>query len=231
MATPRPGLLLRGPRHGARWWAGLALIVYGAVGLALLVAAIVGLGRPLEQLGTLGRTVETQRGALTATLRDTSRTLGDASTGFAGFDQSLAQARTSTDRAATLAREVSGTMAGMGRAMNVSVFGVQPLAQLAPQFERAAQQLDQLGTDLQGIGTALNRNSADIRTARADLDRVRAQVERLATAAESTPIPAGTAGELTAVRIGLYGLLGWLALQALAAVVVGLALTRSGGAD
>jgi hypothetical protein len=206
-------------------------MLYGLIGLALLGAAAVGLGQPLEQLGTLGSTVETQRGALATTLRETSRSLGNASSGFEGFDESLAQARTSTDRAATIAREVSQTMVGMGRAMNVSVFGVQPLAPLAPQFERAAQQLQQLGTDLDGIGTALTRNSADIRTAQADLDRVREQVERLATAAESAPIPAGTSNGLTVIRLGLYGLLAWLALQALASLLLGLALLRSGDAD
>jgi hypothetical protein len=223
----RPGTLLRGPHRDWRWWTGLALAAYGVAGLLLLAVAAIGLARPLEQLGALGGAVETERRSLVSTLRETSQTLADAGVGFGGFGESLAQARQSTDRAAALARDVSSTMSGIARASEVTVLGVQPLAQLAPQFDRAALQLQQLGTDMDGIGTAMTRNSADVEKARADIGRIRVQVEALASAAEATGIPAGTPAELSIMRLALYALIAWLALLALASVTGGLALLRA----
>jgi ABC-type transporter Mla subunit MlaD len=185
------------------------------------------LGPQIERLGAIGSTVETQRVSLAATLRDTSITLADASSGFSGFEQSLAQARASTDRAAALARDVSGTMSGIGRAMRLTVLGVQPFAELAPQFERASEQLQLLGTDLDGIGTAMTRNVGDVQRAGADLARVQRQVEQLAIAAETTRIPAGTGGDLAAIRLGAYALAAWLAGLALACLLLGIAIWRS----
>ena len=219
-------MLLRGPTRDRRWWAGVALVAYGVAGLLILVVTGAGLSRPLEQLGALGASVETQRGSLVETLRATSSTLRDAGNGFGGFEESLAQARRSTDRAAALSRDVSATMSGIANAMGVTIFGAQPLAQLAPQFQRAGQQLQQLGTDLDGIGVALTRNATDMQTARSDLERIRLQVDELAAAADATPIPAGTATDVTAIRLALYALIGWLSVLALASLVCGLALLR-----
>jgi hypothetical protein len=223
----RRGLLLRGGVSRRRQLLGLLIAVYGVAGLLLVGSAAIAVARPLDQLATLGRTVETQRGSLVSALRDTSRTLADAGAGFGGFEASLAQARSSTDRAAELARDVSATMGDIGRAMGLTVFGIQPFAAIAPQFDRAATQLQRLSSDLQGIGTALNRNSADLTTARTNLERVRSQVDRLATAADETEVPAATSSELELIRFGLYGLLAWLALQAAACVVLGLFLMRA----
>jgi hypothetical protein len=214
-------------RRSWRRWAGLALIAYGVLGLLAMGAAALAVGPQIESLGSLGGTIETQRASLALTLRDTSTTLADAAGGFAGFEESLAQARASTDRAAALARDVSGTMADIGRAMRVTILGIQPLAELAPQFERAGEQLLLLGGDLDGIGAAMTRNVGDVQRARADLSRVQRQVEQLAIAAEMTRIPAGTGGDLAAIRFGAYALMAWLAGLALACLLIGEAIWRS----
>jgi hypothetical protein len=214
-----------------RPWAGLALAVYGLFGLLVLGATALALGPQIERLGAIGSTVETQRVSLAATLRDTSTTLADASSGFGGFEESLAQARASTDRAAALARDVSGTMSGIGRAMRVTILGLQPFAELAPQFERASGQLTLLGVDLDGIGTAMNRNVGDVQRARADLSRVQRQVEQLAVAAETMRIPAGTGGDLAAIRLAVYALAAWLAGLALACLLLGIGIWRSAPAS
>jgi len=213
----------------ARWrrWAPLALIAYGLVGLAFLAASAVLVSQPLEQLGELGSTAETQRAALVRSLRSTSRTLDDAARGFSGFGESLGIARRSTARAADLSRDVSTTMSSLATAMNVTVFGVQPLAELGPGFERAAAQLRELGTDLDGIGTAMVRNADDVERARGDLLGLRSQVDELALAAERTQIPLGSPIALAALRLGLYALIAWLAAPAVASLLLGVALWRA----
>ncbi len=212
-----------------RWrrWVPLGLVAYGLLGLTLLAAAAVLVSRPLEQLAELGSTAETQRGALVRSLRSTSRTLDDASRGFSGFGESLGIARRSTTRAADLSRDVSTTMSSLARAMNITVFGAQPLAELAPGFERAAAQLTDLGTDLDGIGAAMVRNADDVERARADLLELRRQVDELVLAAERTQIPVGSPAALGTLRLGLYGLIVWLAAPAVASLLLGLALWRA----
>jgi hypothetical protein len=200
------------------------------LGLVVLGATAIALGPQVERLGALGATVETQRASLAVTLRETSTTLADAAGGFGGFEESLAQAKVSTDRAAALARDVSATMSGIGRAMRVTILGLQPLAEMAPQFERAGEQLQLLGTDLDGIGAAMTRNVGDVQRARADLARVQRQVELLAVAAETTRIPAGTSGDLAAIGLAAYALGAWLAGLALACLMLGIAIWRSASA-
>ncbi|MDQ3870807.1 MAG: hypothetical protein M3301_04220, partial [Chloroflexota bacterium] len=164
-----PALVLDRLPPAWRRWAPLGLVTYGVVGLAILAAALILVSGPLEQVGALGNTAETQRAALVRSLRSTSRTLADASGAFSGFGESLAQARRSTGRAADLSRDVSSTMSGLAGAMSVTIFGVQPLADLTPGFERAAAQLRELGTDLDGIGAATARNVNDVERTRGNL--------------------------------------------------------------
>jgi hypothetical protein len=225
--TRRRGFLLR-PKRELRWWGGLALAAYGLAGLLVVATMAAALGPQLESLTALGESVENQRASLVTTLRETSRTLADAGGGLSGFQDSLAQARRSTDRAAILARDVSATMSGIGRAMDVTVFGVQPFAQLAPQFARAGDQLLLLGADLDAIGVAMTRNAGDMQRTRADIDRVQRQVDQLAVAADATRIPAAGSADRTAIRLGVFALAAWIGGLALGCLLFGLALMRSG---
>ena len=221
-----PDVVVRDLPQRRRRWAPLGLVGYRLLGLAILAAAAVLVSAPLEQLGALGSTAETQRAALVRSLRSTSRTLTDASSAFSGFGDSLAEARRSTGRAADLSRDVSTTMSALARGMSMTVFGVQPFAELAPGFERAATQLRELGTDLDGIGTAMVRNADDLERTRSNLVELRRQVDELAMAAERTEIPVGSPAALAALRLALYGLILWLAAPAVASLLLGLALWR-----
>ena len=211
------------------WWArrlGVGLLIYGVGGLILLGGAMLAMARPLDAMDSLTVTLEEQRGALLSSLKDTSRTLGSAAEATTGFDQSLEQARASTERAAVLSRDVSGTMDELSRSMRVSVFGTQPLAQLAVPFERAGQQLLALGTDLDGIGTALQGNSDQIETIGTDLARLQGSVDKLVDGVEGAGGIDIDAGSLATLRLGLLALLLWLAGLAAGCVFAGLALLR-----
>jgi hypothetical protein len=210
-----------------RWWSGLALAAYGLAGLLVVAVTAAALAPQLENLVVLGADMETQRVSLVTTLRETSRTLSDAGIGLAGFEESLAQARRSTDRAALLARDVSATMSGIGRAMDVTILGVRPFSDLAPQFSRAGEQLLLLGADLDAIGASMTRNTTDILRMRGDIERVQRQVEQVAAAADTTRIPAATSTDRTAIRLAVFALAAWIAGLAVGCLLLGLGVMRS----
>lgn len=209
---------------------GFVLMAYGVLGALILAGSAVGLAGPFDQVGKLASTLEGQRLSLVRALDTTASTLENAGSGIGRLDTSLSTARESTTQAATLAREVSGTMTQLGAAMNVSILGAQPFVGLAGSFDLVAGQLNDLGTSIDGIATSLGANSADIRVTRADIDSLQRQVAEVARTLRNGPridVPQAAIGN---ARLVLYALLSWLALAALGVAALGLALVaRSRG--
>ena len=220
-----PGVPLQPTRRGdGRRLLGSLLVAYGLMGLGILVGGAMLINGPLDQLSQTTGSLEEQRTLLVRSLRSTSQTFGDAADGMTGFDESLVQARQSTARAAVLARDVSGTMSELARAMSISIFGTQPLISLAASFERAGQQLNTLGDDIEAMGTALERNAADGRVTRRNLEGLQDEVEDLAVSVEETELPKVPTDAISAVRIALLLLVGWLSMLALGSLALGLFL-------
>jgi hypothetical protein len=206
----------------------LFLIAYGVLGLGVLVGGALLINEPLERLSRSTGSLEQQRTLLVRSLRSTSQTFGDAAQGMVGFDQSLAEARASTSRAAALSRDVAATMSELARAMGISIFGTQPLLSLSAGFERAGQQLASLGDDLDSIGTSLDQNAGDARLTRTNLEDLQAQVDLLADSVEQTELPSVPGDALGAVRIALLLLTAWLSMLALGSLLLGLYLWLPG---
>lgn len=200
------------------------LVAYGVLGLTVLLGGALLINEPLERLSRSTGSLEQQRTLLVRSLRSTSQTFGDAAQGMVGFDQSLAEARASTSRAAALSRDVSATMSELARAMGISIFGTQPLLSLSAGFERAGQQLASLGDDLDSIGTSLDQNAGDARLTRTNLEDLQAQVDLLADSVEQTELPSVPGDALGAVRIALLLLTAWLSMLALGSLLLGLYL-------
>ena len=121
-----------------------ALFVYGAVGVALVVVGIVvgmGLAARIERLAV------SADDALAAAAR-TTRATADA---FTSVDDNLDQAGASTRTAAVLAREAAGTLSSLAIAMEISIFGAQPLVGLAADFNDSAEQATELADALDGV--------------------------------------------------------------------------------
>lgn len=215
---------LETPHRRSRRLLGLFLVAYGVVGLTVLLGGALLINEPLERLSRSTGSLEQQRTLLVRSLRSTSQTFGDAAQGMVGFDQSLAEARASTSRAAALSRDVSATMSELARAMGISIFGTQPLLSLSAGFERAGQQLTSLGDDLDSIGTSLDQNAGDARLTRTNLEDLQAQVDLLADSVEQTELPSVPGDALGAVRIALLLLTAWLSMLALGSLVLGLYL-------
>jgi hypothetical protein len=214
------GLTLRRRRY-----LGLGLLAYGLAGLLLLAVAGAVIGGTIQQLSVVGATVGEQREALVDTLRATSLTMRNASSGVGSVGESLTAAHTSADHAAGLARSMGNTLRGLSAAMNVQIFGAQPLAGLASGFDNAAGQSEELAADLDAVGTALAQNTTDLETSRKDLAALSQRVDLLVASVETTPF--GVGQEPFIAELVFVALLIWLAVPAVASIALGVALLRT----
>jgi len=205
---------------------GLALVGYGLAGLLVLAGAGVVVGGAIDQLIVVGGRVAEQRDALMDTLRATSQTMRNASSGVGNVGESLGAARASADQAAGLARSLGTTLHDLAAAMSVQIFGTQPLAGLASGFDSAAGQSDELAGDLDQVAAALGRNASDLETSRQDLAVLSERVDVLVASVETAPFDAGQ--DPSIVKLVLIGLLVWLALPAFGSIGLGVRLMRSG---
>jgi phage-related protein len=217
------------PRRGRLRLFGFLLAVYGLVGLALFVAVAVAVNRPLERAHELTASLDEQRAALVDTMNQARTTLEDMSLGVGAADQSLADAKAATDRAATISNTLATTMFGLRDSMSISIFGTQPLAGLAAGFDNSGQQISALGTDLATIGQSLNDNRTTVSTTATNLAKLAVSLGELtALVRDSNDVEISTSS-LDAVRLAVYAICGWLAVLALGCVIGGVYLFRLGG--
>lgn len=198
-------------------------MLYGLFGFALLLLGFSIVQQTFAGIDQLRGSLVGQRDGLVGALRATSTTLGSATSGFDNVQQTLADARDSSAQAATLARGMSKTMGDLAGASNVSVLGFQPFGQLGQGFGEASTQMVQLGDDLDRTSRSLGQNSGDIAAIKANLAQVRTQVDAVARAFDTTPL-LGAPANLEPFKLAIYGLLIWLAGQALVSVLMGVAL-------
>jgi hypothetical protein len=189
-----------------------ALIVYGVLGLMLVVGgAVVG----LDAAGRVERLTVTAGNTLDAAARSTRA----AAESFTSIDSSLSEAGASADAAAVLAREAGATLDSLALAMQLSVFGAQPLISLADEFASSADQAVDLADQLDSVGGSLGDTRTDVAVIGVELDTLSRELEAL----EGSGAGDGGSPPLRLV-IGL--LLAWLAMPAVGAIVFGLALLR-----
>jgi hypothetical protein len=195
---------------------GVALILYGAFGLLLAGAgSVVGIG--------MATRVEQVTTDVEGSLQAAASTVQRASTSFQGFERSLVEADAAARNAASVARDSSATMASLGGAMSITIFGAQPLLPLARDFERGAEQLTVLAGDLDRLAGALVANRDDVREIRADLAVLG---ERLDQLSGSVPGDAVATAQGPPLRLLVIGLVLWVAIQAAGAIVCGVLILR-----
>ena len=193
--------------------AGRLLIAYGVVGLALVaVGAFVGLG--------LAAQVERLSGTADAALSAAARATDAAAESFAAVDVSLSDSEASATAAATLAREASGSLDSLAAAMDVQIFGTQPLAGLAAQFSANAEQAEAVATNLDAVGSSLGDTRAEVARIAPELEALSEELRALGTEPEAATAAPG-------LRLFVVLLLVWLVMQALGSVIAGSALLRS----
>jgi len=189
-----------------------SLILYGMLGLGLvLFGAAIG----LELASRVERLATSADGTLAAAARSTDA----ASQAFTNVDGSLAESQRSADAAATLARDASVTMASLAAAMELSIFGAQPLLPLAADFDASAEQASALAETLDSVGSALGDTRGDVVRIGSELDDLSAELASLRGAS-------GTEGSGSSLRLFVMLLLAWLLIPSIGGLLGGLALLR-----
>lgn len=191
---------------------GWALLLYGLAGVALVVGgALVG----LDAAARVERLASAANGTLSAAASSTEA----AAAAFANVDGSLAESETSADAAAALARDASATLASLSLAMELSVFGAQPLLPLAGEFDASADQAS-------ALAETLDRVAASLGDTRVDVAGIGAQLEGLATELAILRDSIGTGDDPPPVQAFVLLLLAWLMVPAIGGVLAGLVLLR-----
>jgi hypothetical protein len=189
---------------------GWGLVLYGLVGIALVV---VGGAVGLE----VAARVEGLATAAQGTLAAAARSVDAASDAFANVDSSLAESQTSAEAGATLARDASGTLASLSAAMELSIFGAQPLLPLAADFATSAEQAEALAVTLGRVASSLDDTRVDVSSIGDELDDLGTELAILRDSA-------GAGGDAPSVRPFVLLLLAWLLVPALGAVLGGMAV-------
>jgi hypothetical protein len=191
---------------------GRLLIAYGVVGFALVVVGgIVGLD--------LAGRVEGLTGTATATLTAAARATDAAADAFVDVDVSLEEAQASSDAAAALAREASGSLRSLAAAMDLTIFGAQPLSLLADDFEASADQAAELADTLDRVGASLGDTRTDVARIAPELTALGDELAALGTQPEA-------ASAATPLRLFVALLLVWLVMQAAGSLIAGIVLAR-----
>lgn len=205
---------------------GVALAGYGAVGIVLFIVVGTVISRPLDRAQQLSASFELQRVAVIASLDQAQATIIQMGAGVGRMDTSLADAKAATDRSSTLAHGIALSMFELRDAMSISLFGTQPLLNVASGFDQSGQQLDLLGQDLGTIGAALETNRSDVITTADDLASLATSVGQLTTIMRDAPGLEISTATLDSVKLAIYGMAGWLVVLATGCLVSGLYLVR-----
>jgi hypothetical protein len=191
---------------------GWALLAYGVAGIVLVVVGAVG---GLEMAGRV-ENLAVQADTTLAAAEAATRATADS---FGGVDDSLGEGEASTHAAAVLARDASATLGSLANAMSLSILGTRPLEPLAADFAASAGQASALADTLDGVGDSLSATRGDMTVIGEELDQLAVELGALRDASS-------TNGSAPPVRLFVVIVLAWLGLQALAALVGGLALLR-----
>jgi uncharacterized phage infection (PIP) family protein YhgE len=207
--------------------AAVALCAYGVLGAAIAAAMLVVGVSTFSQVVSLQRTLESERTTLVRSIRGASATLRDTASATTNFQQSIERARTAADQGSTLANSSASTFRSLGAgASSVSLFGLQPLAGLGPQFNTSADQLQQLAAQLRTTRDALSQNGSDVEQVGTDLNQLQSQLDGVAAALSQPAVVGLDAQSLLAFEVAFYGMCLLVLLQSAFSIVAGIVLYR-----
>jgi hypothetical protein len=207
--------------------AAVALGLYGVLGLLIAAAMLVVGYTTFGQVATLSVTLERERTALVQAILTASTTLKDSSSATGEFRRSIGTARGAADQASHLANDSAGTFRDLSTNMqSLNVFGFQPLAAIAPQFDSSADQLQQLAISLGTTRDALAQNGNDIQRVGDDLSKLERELTAVATSLSQPGVLGLEPRALVPFQIAFYGMCLLVVLQSAFSIVAGIALYR-----
>ncbi len=191
---------------------GWLLILYAVLGFALvIVGAWIGL-EAANRIERLASDADT-------TLSAASRATVGAADSFSNVNASLSEAEASSDAAAALARDASGTLDALAVAMDISVLGAQPLLPLGAQFRDSADQAEALAGTLDRVSASLGDTRTDVALVGPELLALSEQLDGLGGETDGSTAPP--------LRLFVTLVLAWLLMPAIASLVAGLVLLNS----
>ncbi len=203
-----------------------ALCAYGVLGIVITVAMLVVGSSTFTQVDSFQGTLERERASLVRSLRTVSATVKDTATSTNDFQTSISGARTSADTASKLANDTAGTFRDLAASLNIQIFGLQPLAGIAPQFDRSADQLQQLAISLGTTREALSINRNDIQRVGTDLTALNAELDSVAASLDRPGLLSLGTQTLWPFQLAFYGVCVLVLLQSAFSMVAGVALYR-----
>jgi hypothetical protein len=211
---------------GRPWlrWLGVLLALYGLSGLVLAAAGGVLVSNSFRGINRLAETITTQRTVLVLSLETTAGFIANAATSTTTLDEGLVDAADAARDAATLTRDLGTAAEQVALAAQFSILGQQPFLNVATSFIQVAADARSLADRLDETAVSIGSTGSEVTRLRADLDRVATQVRQFASGLASTTAIDDLEGAFDAPRLVLYGILAWMALQAAAALVIGVAL-------
>jgi hypothetical protein len=206
--------------------AAIALELYGILGLAIAAAMLVVGITTFQQIASLQRTLDQERASLVASIRTVSGTVRDTAAATGNFQRSIDNARTSADSASSLANNTAGTFRSLASSVDINIFGVRPLAGLAPQFSQSADQLQQLAISLGTTRDALAQNGGDVGRVGNDLSQLQQQLDDVASSLSQPGVLSFGGQPLVPFEVAFYGMCLLVLLQSAFSIVAGVALYR-----
>jgi hypothetical protein len=206
--------------------AAIALCLYGVLGFVIVAAMLIVGTSTFDQVRTLQQTLERERAALVQSLHTLSGTVKDTASASTAFQTSIDGARQSADSASKLANDTAGTFRSLAVGLNVQIFGLQPLASVAPQFDQSADQLQQLAISLGATRDTLAKNGADIGRVGRDLNQLQLELESVAQALNQPGVLGLGTQALLPFQVAFYGMCLLMLLQSAFSIVAGVALYR-----
>jgi hypothetical protein len=207
--------------------AAVALGLYGLLGLCIAAAMLVVGSTTFTQVTTLQKTLESERVALVKSIRTVSGTLRDTASATTDFQRSIDNARTSADQASKLANDSAGTFRDLGVSMNtLTIFGLQPLGGMSPQFDRSADQLQQLAISLGTTREALGQNGADVARVGRDLGQLQLELDAVAASLSQPGVLGFDTQGFLPFQVAFYGMCLLVILQSAFSIVAGITLYR-----
>jgi phage-related tail protein len=207
---------------------GIFLVAYGLAGLLLVAGGGALVANSSASLNSLTGVLDTQRQVLVRSLDATATFLADARRGTTNVATSLTSTIDSARATATLSRSLAAAMDQLNVASTLTILGVQPFVALGQSFAQVSQQAAAMAGSLDATADALGTNRTDLQQMGDDLAAIQVEIDTLSTQlSPSGAVAADLAAATRALdvsRMVLIGLLAWLAIQAGAAAVLGLAL-------
>ena len=200
------------------------LVAYGLAGIVLALILVVALGPP--DLAGLGR-IDAERESIAQLIAAGEATASDGKAAVESAGSSVDAGADAATDTATFARQLSAAMRELAGSLRVEVLGQHP-------FETAATQVDQAADRADAAAMGLDRAAMDARAGAVGLtdlaDDLGTAQAKLAGVREGLVAAGGVSVSLVWLRIVLIALALWLAVPAIACVLIGRRLWAVGAA-